>query len=235
MNILTYKVGYQNSPPMGLFNWLIPQCQTLKNKNIMQVQVTAVLHRLLGPKNVISISYERAQDDELGRHDGFAMIRCLNAIVYTHLCNKKAIPLLGKTVDFLPHSQSILSSAPQANARIQDCKPTCKIIANAITALQNESPTGPSSHQLETSFQQVEHKITTLIQTAKTRLIDHLTKMNTSVNNYTTATAEQQRNSNALLLHHVELLTSSSKALLQAQIGFLQYILGLPNQPANHE
>lgn len=207
--------------------------------NVMQIQITTAIHRLLGPKNVISVSYEKAQDDELGRHDGSAMVRCLNAAVYTHWCNKKAVPLLGKNVDFSPHSRSISGSAPQANAYAQDRKPTREIIAEAITTLRNENSEGSSTHQIESSFQKVEQTITTSLQTAETHLIEHLNKMGTAVNNHTTATAErlteQQRNNNTLLLHHVELLTSSSKALLQAQTGSPRGTLGLPSLPTNHE
>ena len=63
--------------------------------NIMQVQITAAIHRLLGPKNVIAVSFDSAQEDALGRHDSTAIIRCLNAVVYTHWCNRKAVPLRG--------------------------------------------------------------------------------------------------------------------------------------------
>ena len=52
--------------------------------NIMLVQVTTAIHRLLGPKNVIAVSFDRVQEDALGRHDGTTIIRCLNAAVYTH-------------------------------------------------------------------------------------------------------------------------------------------------------
>jgi hypothetical protein len=65
-----------------------------------QTQVTVALHRLLGAKNVLTVTYNRAQDDPLGRHDGMASIRCLNAAVYTHWCDRRAVPLLGKHVDF---------------------------------------------------------------------------------------------------------------------------------------
>ena len=63
--------------------------------NIMQVQVTVAIHRLLEPKNVITVSFDRAQEDALGRHNGTTIIRCLNAVVYTHWCNRKVVPLLG--------------------------------------------------------------------------------------------------------------------------------------------
>jgi hypothetical protein len=49
-----------------------------------QAQITVALHRLLGIKNVLIITFSRAQDDPLGHHDGIAQIRCLNAAVYTH-------------------------------------------------------------------------------------------------------------------------------------------------------
>ena len=107
--------------------------------NIMQVQVTTAIHRLLGPKNVIAVSFDRAQEDALGRHNGTAIIRCLNAAVYTHWCKRKAVPLLGRQVDFTPHSKSISGSAPHTVSKAQDSKPTREVIAEALTAFHNES------------------------------------------------------------------------------------------------
>lgn len=49
-----------------------------------QLQITAALHKMLSPKNVISVTYNQADGDLLGRHDGVATIRCLNAAVYIH-------------------------------------------------------------------------------------------------------------------------------------------------------
>ena len=77
-----------------------------------QAQVIVALHRLLDANNVITITYNRAQDYLLGRHDGMASIRCLNVVVYIHWCDHRAVPLLGKHVDFAPHAKSLLSSSP---------------------------------------------------------------------------------------------------------------------------
>jgi hypothetical protein len=49
-----------------------------------QLQITAAVHRLLGARNVITVTYNRAQSEEFGRHDGIATVRCLNSAVYTH-------------------------------------------------------------------------------------------------------------------------------------------------------
>lgn len=49
-----------------------------------QNQVTAALHKLLRPQNILTVTYNRAHDDSLGRHDGVATVRCLNSAVYTH-------------------------------------------------------------------------------------------------------------------------------------------------------
>jgi hypothetical protein len=49
-----------------------------------QTQVTVAVHRLMGPRNVIAVTYNRAQDDTLGRHDGIATVHFLNSAVYTH-------------------------------------------------------------------------------------------------------------------------------------------------------
>jgi hypothetical protein len=106
-----------------------------------QAQITVALHRLLGIKNVLIVTFSRAQDDLLGRHDWIAQIRCLNAAVYTHWCERKVVPLLGRQVDFSPHIKSLSgSSTPVAAARAQsDSHPTRQIIADAITAFKNET------------------------------------------------------------------------------------------------
>lgn len=61
----------------------------VKGLNIQysQIQVSAALHQLIGARNIISVSYNRAQDDSLGRHDGVVTIRCLNSVVYTAWCS----------------------------------------------------------------------------------------------------------------------------------------------------
>lgn len=48
-----------------------------------QVQVSAAIYKLLGPHNIVSVLYNRAQYDTLGRHNENAMIRCLNSASYT--------------------------------------------------------------------------------------------------------------------------------------------------------
>jgi hypothetical protein len=49
-----------------------------------QNQISVAIHRLIGTKNVMTVTFNKAQDDPLGRHDGLAQIRCLNVAVYTH-------------------------------------------------------------------------------------------------------------------------------------------------------
>jgi hypothetical protein len=49
-----------------------------------QNQISVAIHRLIGTKNVMTVTFNKAQDDPLGRHDGLAQIRCLNAAIYTH-------------------------------------------------------------------------------------------------------------------------------------------------------
>ena len=82
-----------------------------------QNQVTAALHKLLRPQNILIVTYNRAHDDTLGCHDRIATIHCLNSAVYTHWCNRKAVPLLGKLVDFVPHIKSLAGTHPTATAR----------------------------------------------------------------------------------------------------------------------
>lgn len=49
-----------------------------------QTQITAAIHKMLSPKNVLAVTYNRAEGDTMGRHNGVATIRCLNAAVYTY-------------------------------------------------------------------------------------------------------------------------------------------------------
>ena len=84
-----------------------------------QNQVTTALHKLLRPQNIITVTYNRAHDDSLGCHDGVATIRCLNSTAYTHWCNRKAVPLHGKLVDFFPHVKSLAGSHLTATAKTQ--------------------------------------------------------------------------------------------------------------------
>ena len=218
--------------------------------NIMQVQVTAAIHRLLGPKNVITVSFDRAQEDALGRHDGTAIIRCLNVAVYTHWCNRKAVPLLGRQVDFTPHSKSISGSAPHVVSKAQDSKPTREVIAEALTALRNESSPGPSLQQLESSLQKVELQIETSFHTAKHRIMEQLKRMDNTVNAHTTATVnnaiEVQQTNNSFLIRHIQALTDASQqynkhvsgistALLQAHSSPGRPTRGLPNHEFLHD
>jgi hypothetical protein len=79
-----------------------------------QNQISMTIHRLIGTKNVMTVTFNKAQDDPLESHDGLAQIRCLNAAVYTHWCDHRAVPLLGKHVDFTPHARSLSGSSPPA-------------------------------------------------------------------------------------------------------------------------
>jgi hypothetical protein len=81
-----------------------------------QIQITAAVHKLLGAKNVVTVTYNRAQSDEFGCHDGIATIRCLNSVVYTHWANCHNVPFLGKNIDFSPHCQSLAGASPSAIA-----------------------------------------------------------------------------------------------------------------------
>jgi hypothetical protein len=62
---------------------------------------------LIGASNILLVSYFDADNDSIGRHEGSALIKCLNAEVYTHWSHRKAVPFLGKFVDFVPHKRSI--------------------------------------------------------------------------------------------------------------------------------
>lgn len=61
-----------------------------------------------------------------------------------------------------------------ANAKSQDQRPTREVIAEAIIALKNETPTPPTLNQFESTMQAVE-----------TRLRTHLSTLGSSINNHT--------------------------------------------------
>jgi hypothetical protein len=130
-----------------------------------QNHITAALHKLLRPKSILTVTYNRASDDSLGRHDGVATIRCLNTVVYTHWCNRRKVPLLDKLVDFSPHTKSLAGTNPSAAAKAQDRRPTREVIAEAITAFKNDSTLAPTFDQLPATLQQVETHLTTHMST----------------------------------------------------------------------
>jgi hypothetical protein len=120
-----------------------------------QLQITAAVHKLLGTKNVVTVTYNRAQSDEFGCHDGIATIRCLNSAVYTHWANRCSVPFLGKNIDFSPHCRSLAGASPSATARQHDACPTRETLADAITAMQNSSRPAPSLEELEVTMKGV--------------------------------------------------------------------------------
>lgn len=170
-----------------------------------QLQTTAALHKLLSPRNVLAVTYNRAEGDSLGRHDGVATIRCLNAAVYTHWCNRKGIPCLGKLVDFTPHSKSLAGAHPAAATKAQDSRPTREVIAEAITAFRNETSPTPTLQQFEASIQAVEG-----------RLRNHISSVGHEITNHTgqkldNAAAQATTHHNHIV-QQLQLLASASRA-----------------------
>lgn len=169
-----------------------------------QTEITAVLLKLLGPKNVLNISYNQAEGDVFNRHDGVATIRCLNAAVYTHWCTKKSIPCLGKLIDFSPHARSLDGPHPISSAKSHDQRPTREVLAEALTAFKNEAPTPPSLSQIENTMQAVE-----------TRITSHLHSLGSAINTHTTEKIDYVVNQQQLQHNHLaqqlQLLTSASR------------------------
>lgn len=196
------------------------------NIQYSQVQASAALHQLFGARNITNISYNRAQEDALGRHDGDATIRCLNSAVYTTWCSRRTIPLLGKLVDFTPHHRSIAGSSPQESARAQDHRPTQEYIQEAITALKNETPQGPSLAQIQDS-------ITTGVDNLQRRL----STLSAEVNQHTSTTIETaatiQQAQHAHLLEQLQLLSTTSRTYSNTMSGISTALLAGPlQQPA---
>lgn len=177
-----------------------------------QLQVTIAIHRLLGAKNVVSIRFTNADEDDLGRHEGSAVVSCLNAAVYTHWSKMMAVPLLGKLVDFVPHRRSLSGSNPNAAARAMDARPTRVTIADEVEALQNQTIAGPSLQQLETSFKEVEGRIEA-----------RLDGLRDCINLHTTATADSSTKASISrqdhLLRQLQHLTTASREYNRQMLG----------------
>lgn len=172
--------------------------------NQPQQNVTAALHRLIGPANVLSVSYNQAEGDVNGRHDGIATVRVVNGAVYTTWCFKKGVHCLCKIIDFAPHARSIQGSKPNNVAQQQDQRPTREVIADAITALKNETPITPTLIQFENSIFAVED-----------RLKSHINTLGSTITNHTTERIDHvithQQSQHTRLTHQLQLLTSASR------------------------
>jgi hypothetical protein len=160
---------------------------------------------------VVTIHHTNAEEDDMGQHEGSAIINCLNAAVYTHWSNKMAVPLLGKMVDFIPHRRSLAGSNPRAASQAHDARPTRKIIADKIAALQNQAALAPSLHELESSLQSVEQIEARLNGLCKT------------INHHTTATTDSAAAASVTcqdyLLRELQHLTTASQEYNRKIIG----------------
>lgn len=141
-----------------------------------QSQVTLALHRLMGAKNMISISYSNADNDSIGRHEGTALIRCLNAAIYTYWSHRHAFPFLGKFVDFVPYRRSIAGSNPNEESKAHDTRPTREIISDKISAFKNELAPSPSLSQFEDSIKSVEGCLEKKLDGLRDTINSHTTK-----------------------------------------------------------
>lgn len=159
-----------------------------------QIQITAAVHKLLGAKNVVTVTYNRAQADQFGRHDGIATIRCLNSVVYTHWANRCSVPFLGKNIDFSPLRRSLAGASPSATAQRHDARLTRETLADAVTALQNSSRPAPSLEEIENTLKEVEAQIDARLSTLGNGInanLSHTTlSLSADVNTHTTRTAE---------------------------------------------
>jgi hypothetical protein len=204
-----------------------------------QNQITIALHKLLRPQNILTVTYNRANTDSLGHHDGVAIVRCLNSAVYTHWCNRKEVPLLGKLIDFSPHIKSLAGTHPTATAKAQDRRPTCEVIAEALTAFKNESLPAPTLNQLTDTLHQVE-----------SRLKSHITSVKDNINIHTTTQLEsantQQLHQHAIIRKQIQLLTTASQQYNSHMTSIFSALnpepaegslrpFDIPNTETNHE
>ena len=192
----------------------------------LQLQISVGLHKLMGSKNVLALTFNKGENDSLGRYDGIATIRCLNTAIYTHWCNRKAIPFLSKSIDFAPHARSLAGSHPVATTKQQDQRPTREVIVEAIIAFKNESVPTPILHQLIEVMQIVEGRIK-----------NHLTDFGGNINIHTSSkidhvastTTEQRQCHHTFLVHKFQLLTFAAQDYSTNMSGiFLALNYGLP-------
>jgi hypothetical protein len=195
---------------------------------LSQNQISVAIHRLIGTKNVMTVTFNKAQDDPLGRHDGLVQICYLNAAVYTHWCDRRAVPLLGKQVDFTPHARSLSgSSPPTAEARAQsNNRPTRQIIADAITTLKNEAPSSLTITELQHT-----------IRDAEGHIKDHLQMLSSNINSYTSTKVDEvqatQQSHHAHILHQLQLLSTVLKEYSNHMSGMSTALLhGLLGSPS---
>ena len=185
------------------------------------------MHKLLSPQNILTVTYNHASDDSLGRHDSVATIHCLNSAVYTHWYNRKAVPLLGKLVDFYPHVKSLVGSNPTAIAQAQDLRPAREVIAEAITAFKNDTATDSTLHQITTTLHRVENRLKT-----------HITSTSDGTNTYTTtqvaAAIAQQMHQHASIRKQLQLLTSASKEYSQHMTSIFSALHSEPAEGSLH-
>lgn len=209
VSIAPHPSTQPNTPGAALTTMLIVKNIPLQYS---QIQVTQALQRLLSPRNVVSISYSDADNDSIGRHEGSALIRCLNAAVYTYWSNRRAVPLLGKFVDFVPHRRSIAGANPNEESYAHDACPIREVLADEITALKNQLPSGPSINQMEASLKEIEARI----EARLVGLRDH-------INLHTTSTIEVAATANAArqehLLRQMQLLTHASAEYNRKMMG----------------
>jgi hypothetical protein len=111
-----------------------------------------------------------------------ASVKCLNVAVYKHWCDQRAMPLLGKQVDFAPHAKSLSGSSLPAIATHNqlDNKPTRPIIEEAITTLKNESPRSSNFPDLAQ-----------IIRTAKGRIKEYIDALGSTINNHTSTKVDE--------------------------------------------
>ena len=82
-----------------------------KAKSIEEIETSIQEH--MGPKNAVNFFFKR--DEKNGKHLGSCNIQCLNAMVYKKF-GKKTVKILGKYVEFTPHSRSLDgANAPSAS------------------------------------------------------------------------------------------------------------------------
>jgi hypothetical protein len=184
-----------------------------------QIQVIAVVHRLLGARNVVLVTFNCTQDDTLGRHDGIATVRCLNSAIYTHKVNRRAIPLLNKLVDFVPYCKSLAGSTPSTAVQLHDQRPAREALADAITAIQNNSRPASTFDEFQQTMRGVEERIDACLAILGAGINTYTSlsteTLGTDINVHTTRTADVTSitlaTQQAYLIEQLHLLTDASE------------------------
>lgn len=111
---------------------------------------------------------------------------------------------MGKLIDFVPHAKSLKGSNPPSTATSHDQRSTREVIAEAITALKNETLATPTLSQFKDSIHDVEGRLKTHISNLRSTITTHTSDKFEYV-------VTQQQHQHSHFAQQLQLLTSATK------------------------